>query len=88
MAYHIAIFVHLPHVLRIKRYMPSWKTVQHQLLIWTVTTAQSHDTDLSTNQVHWTQHVSGDISAGFGISKLAKPSQPHFLHVFIKILHR
>ncbi len=47
--------------------MPSWNTVQHQLLIWTVTTAQCHDADLSTNQVHLTQPVSGDISAGCGI---------------------
>ncbi len=25
--------------------------------------AQCHDADISTNQVHWPPHVSGDISA-------------------------
>ncbi len=61
MAYHIATFVLLPHVLRIKRYMSSQCTVQHQVLISILTTAQCHDADISTNQLHWPPH------AGFGI---------------------
>ncbi len=53
----------LPHVLIIQRYVPSWYTVEHQPHIRSITIAQCHDTDISTNQMDWPPHVSGDISA-------------------------